>query len=118
MGNPLPGIVWGTNGTATTFTNGEVGGNTGFTSVDGQYYTINAPRDGLDLMLFTQPMNTQLQTLETNMTNIMNNANLSDVQKQFSLQQAMNSWSAIAQGMTNMIKAVSDVNKSIVRNID
>ncbi len=85
MGNPLPGIVWGTNGTATTFTNGEVGGNTGFTSVDGQYYTINAPRDGLDLMLFTQPMNTQLQTLETNMTNIMNNANLSDVQKQFSL---------------------------------
>jgi type III secretion apparatus needle protein len=87
-------------------------------NLPGSYYTINPPRDGLDLVFFTQPMNNQLASLEQNMQAIMANANLSDVQKQFSLQQAMNSWSAIAQGMSNMIKAVSDVNKAIVRNLD
>jgi hypothetical protein len=74
-------------------------------------------RDGLDAIYFIEPMNGQLAQIEANMKEIMD-ANLSDVQKQFRLQQLMNSWSAISQGMTNMLKAVADVNKAVVRNIE
>lgn len=82
------------------------------------YYSVPVSRDGLDLVFFANPMNQQLADLETRMIDVMANANLSDVQKQFTLQQLMNTWSAVSQGLTNMLKAVADVNKAIVRNIE
>jgi hypothetical protein len=82
------------------------------------YGTKITPRDGADMFFFVQPLNNQMAVLETNMQTIMNNANLSDVQKQFQLQQAVNSWSAIAQGMTAMIKSVGDVCSSIAHNMN
>ena len=95
-------------------------GNTSINSNTGMIGTVTVPeaRDGLDAVFFVAPMNDQLKVLEDNMTTIMADANLSDVQKQFNLQQLMNSWSAISQGMTNMLKAVADVNKAVVRNIE
>lgn len=86
----------------------------------GTFIKQNVPlaRDGLDTILFVHPLNQQLLALEDNMKAIMAQGNLGDTEKQFNLQQLMNTWSAIAQGMTNMLKAVADVNKAIVRNIE
>lgn len=100
---------------------GTLNGTTGMIqdkNVLANYYDVPQSRDGLDLVFFASPMNEQLKVLEDNMIDVMANANLSDVQKQFTLQQLMNTWSAVSQGLTNMLKAVSDVNKAIVRNIE
>lgn len=109
-----------TNGLSTVLTtpnitNGEYQ-NT-FSNI-ANFYNSPVPRDGMDMFFFVQPLNNQMATLETNMQTIMSNANLSDVQKQFQLQQAVNSWSAIAQGMTAMIKSVGDVCSSIAHNMN
>jgi hypothetical protein len=81
-------------------------------------YQIQPARDGLDAIFFTQKMNLQLKDLEDNMATIMSDANLSDTQRQFDLQRLMNTWSTISQGQTNMLKAIMEVNKAIVRNIE
>jgi hypothetical protein len=106
--------------TSGSFSAGELQGNGDniFQGVNSNYYTVDKPRDGMDMFFFVQPLNHQMATLETNMQAIMNNANLSDVQKQFQLQQAVNSWSAIAQGMTAMIKTTADVCSSIAHNMN
>jgi hypothetical protein len=103
----------------TGVTPGAATGEYGNTFTGSPTYGVKiTPRDGADMFFFVQPLNNQMLVLETNMQTIMNNANLSDVQKQFQLQQAVNSWSAIAQGMTAMIKSVGDVCSSIAHNMN
>ncbi|MEM8794828.1 MAG: EscF/YscF/HrpA family type III secretion system needle major subunit, partial [Pseudomonadota bacterium] len=42
---------------------------------------------------------------------------LSDTEKMFSMQMAMNAWSAITNLRSNMLKNVSDALKTIARNV-
>ena len=74
-------------------------------------------RDGYDLVWSHAYLQTQMANLESDMDNIENNANLSDTEKMYSMQMAMNTWSAIATLRTNMMKSVSDVLQSICRNV-
>jgi hypothetical protein len=97
---------------------GSLNPQTGMIGTRPESSTIPVSRDGLDAVFFTVPMNDQLKTLEDRMLVVMRDANLSDVQRQFDLQKLMNTWSAVSQAMTNMLKAVSDVNKAIVHNIE
>jgi type III secretion protein F len=73
--------------------------------------------DGVDLVWHQQMLQAQMAKIQTDMQNIEQNANLSDTEKAFSLQMAMNAWSTIANLRTNMMKSVSDALKNIARNI-
>lgn len=74
-------------------------------------------RDGFDLVWIQQQLQAQMTNVETDIDNIENNANLSDTEKMYSMQMAMNTWSAISSLRTNMVKSVSDVLQTIVRNV-
>jgi type III secretion protein F len=80
-------------------------------------YTYNNT-DGFDLIWSQQNLQKQMGTIEDDIRNIQQNANLSDVNKGFALQMAMNTWSNIATIRTNTLKAVSDVLKTCARNIE
>ncbi|GMO22298.1 MULTISPECIES: EscF/YscF/HrpA family type III secretion system needle major subunit [Bradyrhizobium] len=75
-------------------------------------------RDGFDLVWNQQHLQTQMSKIEDDIRNIQQNANLSDTEKAFSMQMAMNTWSTIANLRTNTLKAVSDVLRSCARNIE
>jgi type III secretion protein F len=81
-----------------------------------QYKYTN--RDGFDLVWNQQGLQNQMKTIEDDIRNIQQNANLSDTEKAFSMQMAMNTWSTIANLRTNTMKAVSDVLKTCARNIE
>jgi type III secretion protein F len=74
--------------------------------------------DGLDLVWSQAQLQTQMANVEEDIVNIQNNANLSDTEKMFSMQMAINTWSAISLTRTNELKTISDTLKSIVRNLD
>ncbi len=74
-------------------------------------------RDGFDLIWSQQYLNQQMAAVEADIRNIEQNANLSDTEKMFSMQMAMNTWSAISNLRTNILKSVSDTLKSIARNV-
>lgn len=74
-------------------------------------------RNGFDLIWRQQYLSEQMSAIEDDIRDIEENANLSDTEKMFSMQMAMNSWSAISNLRTNMLKSVSDTLKSIARNI-
>ncbi len=59
-----------------------------------------------------------MKLVEDDIRSIEQNANLSDTEKMFSMQMAMNSWSAISNLRTNMLKSVADTLKSIARNVN
>lgn len=73
--------------------------------------------DGFDLIWRQNNLQKQMKDIETDIRNIEQNANLSDTEKMFSMQMAMNSWSAISNLRTNMLKTVSDTLKSVARNV-
>jgi type III secretion apparatus needle protein len=75
-------------------------------------------RDGFDLIWLQSQLQTQMSNIENDIRNIEQNANLSDTEKMFSMQMAMNSWSAVSNLRTNMMKSVSDTLKTITRNIN
>jgi type III secretion protein F len=75
-------------------------------------------RDGFDLVWLQSSLQKQMADIETDIKNIQQNANLSDTEKMFSMQMAMNSWSAISQLRTNMLKSVSGTLQQIVRNVE
>jgi type III secretion protein F len=81
-----------------------------------QYTCLN--KDGFDLIWNQQHLQTQMGKIEDEIRNIQQNANLSDTEKAFSMQMAMNSWSTIANLRANTLKAVSDVLKTCARNIE
>ena len=60
----------------------------------------------------------QMKNVENDIRSIEQNANLSDTEKMFSMQMSMNSWSAISNLRTNMLKSVADTLKSVARNIN
>jgi type III secretion protein F len=74
-------------------------------------------RDGFDLIWLQAQLQTQMANIENDIRNIEQNANLSDTEKMFSMQMAMNSWSAVSNLRTNMLKSVSDTLKTITRNV-
>jgi type III secretion apparatus needle protein len=75
-------------------------------------------RDGFDLIWLQTQLQTQMSSVENDIRNIEANANLSDTEKMFSMQMAMNTWSAISNLRTNMLKSVSDTLKTIARNVN
>lgn len=89
-------------------------GLTGGTSIDASNYVI---RDGFDLIWRQQYLSAQMATAESDIRNIEQNANLSDTEKMFSMQMAMNTWSAISNLRTNILKTVSDTLKTVARNV-
>jgi type III secretion apparatus needle protein len=93
-----------------TFSSGGVGSPSG---VSAQYTNV----DGFDLVWRQKQLQDQMQKVENDIRQIEQNANLSDTEKMFSMQMAMNTWSAISNLRTNMLKSVSDTIKTIVRNV-
>ncbi|WP_298959738.1 EscF/YscF/HrpA family type III secretion system needle major subunit [uncultured Methylobacterium sp.] len=73
--------------------------------------------DGFDLIWRQNYLQTQMKSIENDIRTIEKNSNLSDTEKMFSMQMAMNSWSAISNLRTNMLKSVSDTLKSVARNV-
>lgn len=74
-------------------------------------------RDGFDLIWRQEYLQTQIAGIEEDIRNIEANANLSDTEKMYSMQMAMNTWSAVTNLRTNIMKSVSDTLKTIVRNV-
>lgn len=74
-------------------------------------------RDGFDLIWRQKHLSDQMKAVEDDIRAIEQNANLSDTEKMFSMQMAMNTWSAISNLRTNILKSVSDTLKSIARNV-
>ena len=74
-------------------------------------------RDGFDLVWRQRYLSEQMARIEDDIRLIEQNANLSDTEKMFSMQMAMNTWSAISNLRTNVLKSVSDTLKSIARNV-
>ncbi|MBT9288748.1 MULTISPECIES: EscF/YscF/HrpA family type III secretion system needle major subunit [Hyphomicrobiales] len=92
-----------------TLTNG---GNNG-----AQWISDYVNRDGFDLVWRQRYLSEQMTKIEDDIRAIEQNANLSDTEKMFSMQMAMNTWSAISNLRTNVLKSVSDTLKSIARNV-
>lgn len=84
---------------------------------DPNYATDYNTYDGFDLIWRQNYLQGQMKNIENDIRSIEKNSNLSDTEKMFSMQMAMNSWSAISNLRTNMLKSVSDTLKSIARNV-
>jgi len=74
-------------------------------------------RDGFDLIWRQKQLGDQMAKIEADIREIESNANLSDTEKMFAMQMAMNTWSAVSNLRTNILKSVSDTLKSIARNV-
>ena len=81
------------------------------------FATAYVNQDGFDLIWRQKHLQEQMKKIEDDIRTIEQNANLSDTEKMFSMQMAMNTWSAISNLRTNMLKTVSDTVKTIVRNV-
>ena len=108
------------SGQAATGTAGLINANYGISTdlpggAEGGVYDPAA--DGLDLILSQTELQGQTAAIEINIRNIQQNTNLSDTEKMFSMQMVMNSWSAITNLRTNILKTVADTLKAIVRNV-
>lgn len=96
---------------------------TGNTTNDGSltppvYSSTNfTERDGFDLIWRQEYLQTQIASIEDDIRAIEQNANLSDTEKMYSMQMAMNTWSAVTNLRTNIMKSVADTLKTIVRNV-
>lgn len=97
-----------------------VGGTVTTTGADAYSFTPDnyVNRNGFDLVWSQKQLQEQMGAVEEDIRDIEQNANLSDTEKMFSMQMAMNSWSAISNLRTNMLKSVADTLKSIARNIN
>jgi len=74
-------------------------------------------RDGFDLVWRQEYLQDQISHIEDSIRQIEQNANLSDTEKMYSMQMSMNTWSAVTNLRTNIMKSVSDTLKAIVRNV-
>ncbi|WP_407048057.1 EscF/YscF/HrpA family type III secretion system needle major subunit [Methyloraptor flagellatus] len=105
----LPTVGTGTGSIIGTNPNGTP------TNPTGANYDTTAA--GFDLIYMQSLLQQQMLSVQGNIQAIEQNANLSDTEKMFSMQMAMNTWSAIANLRTNMLKTVSDSLKSVARNV-
>jgi len=78
--------------------------------------SVYVNRDGFDLVWVQGLLQNQMASVEGDINSIEANANLSDTEKMYSMQMALNTWSAISTLRTNLLKTVSDTLASIVRN--
>jgi type III secretion apparatus needle protein len=95
------------NGTGTTAPNATPASGTG----------LFAERDGFDLIWRQEYLQNQIAGIEDDIRQIEQNANLSDTEKMYAMQMAMNTWSAVTNLRTNVLKTVADTLKTIVRNV-
>jgi len=102
-------------GTAPTIFTSIAGTGTNSAGINESAY---ANLDGFDLIWSQQYLQTQMNQANTDINNIEQNANLSDTEKMFEMQMAMNTWASIANLRTNIMKSVSDTLKTIGRNIN
>lgn len=79
--------------------------------------TTFVERDGFDLIWRQDYLQEQIAAIEDDIREIEQNANLSDTEKMYAMQMAMNTWSAVTNLRTNILKTVSDTLKTIVRNV-
>lgn len=75
-------------------------------------------QDGFDLAWRQQRLRNTMASIESEIEAIESNANLSDTERMFAMQMAMNTWSAVSNLRTNMLKSVSDTLKAVVRNVN
>lgn len=73
--------------------------------------------DGFDMVWRQEYLQKQIKDIEDDIREIELNANLSDTEKMYAMQMAMNTWSAVTNLRTNVLKSVSDTLKAIVRNV-
>lgn len=106
-------FAWGTTGATTGTAPLYRTTDTAGLSTGSEYVT----RDGFDLIWRQKQLGDQMASVEADIRAIEGNANLSDTEKMFAMQMAMNTWSAISNLRTNMLKSVSDTLKSIARNV-
>ncbi|MBB3950307.1 EscF/YscF/HrpA family type III secretion system needle major subunit [Aureimonas jatrophae] len=102
--------TWGAGATADLYRQPRTGADL---ATDGKY--VN--RDGFDLIWRQKELGDQMSKIEDDIRAIEKNANLSDTEKMFAMQMAMNTWSAVSNLRTNMLKSVADTLKSIARNV-
>lgn len=104
----------------TTFMN--ITGTTGYSGDTGTPAASNnggqfLERDGFDLIWRQDYLRAQIAGIEDDIRQIEQNANLSDTEKMYAMQMAMNTWSAVTNLRTNVLKTVADTLKTIVRNV-
>ncbi len=96
----------------------DLSGTPGPTTTPATYSTtVFEERDGFDLIWRQEYLQDQIAAIEEDIRAIEQNANLSDTEKMYSMQMAMNTWSAVTNLRTNIMKSVSDTLKAIVRNV-
>lgn len=103
-----------TTGTSKLYVS-SVGSETAWTKGGTPANYVN--KNGFDLIWRQKQLQEQMGNVENDIRDIEQNANLSDTEKMFSMQMAMNTWSAISNLRTNMLKTVADTLKSIARNV-
>jgi type III secretion protein F len=74
--------------------------------------------DGFDLVWSQKYLQDAMTKTQQQIAQVEQNTNLSDVERMFSMQMLMNVWSAISNLRTSTLKAVADLLKSVVRNIN
>ncbi len=105
-------------GTSTYFTDTVAGTGTQAGAPNYSFTPENyINKNGFDLIWRQKYLQEQMGAIEADIRDIEQNANLSDTEKMFSMQMAMNSWSAISNLRTNMLKSVADTLKTIARNV-
>ena len=101
-----------------TYLNIDGSSNLGYNDSAGAGNGIYATdHDGFDLIWRQHYLKEQISEIEQDIRDIEQNANLSDTEKMYAMQMAMNTWSAVTNLRTNILKAVSDTLKTIVRNV-
>lgn len=106
--------------TATMFNITQTTASPGFRPTTPPAYTSSVNYqgyDGFDLIWRQEYLQDQIRQIETDIREIEMNANLSDTEKMYAMQMAMNTWSAVTNLRTNIMKSVSDTLKAIVRNV-
>jgi type III secretion protein F len=90
------------------------GANTWVATED--WATNYVDRSGFDLIWSQAILQDQMFQIEESIRDIQSDTNLSDTEKAFSMQMAMNTWNIIANMRTNCMKVIADVGKQCVRN--
>lgn len=83
-------------------------------NADGAPYDGN--RNGFDLVYRQALLQSQMVEIEEDIREI-ELSNVSDTEKMYDMQMALNAWSAVANLRTNMLKTVADTLKTITRNV-
>ncbi len=98
---------------------GKAAPGTGGATTDPAAYSVKTytTYDGFDLVWRQEYLQKQIREIENDIREIELNANLSDTEKMYAMQMAMNTWSAVTNLRTNIMKSVSDTLKAIVRNV-